>query len=49
LQAWLSEHVIPEVKVAVNQLSLVAQQHDGQQITWRLVHSVPLGAGPIRT
>ncbi len=43
LRAWLSDHDVPEVSLPVSGLSLVAQQHDGRQITWRLVSTVPLG------
>jgi 2'-5' RNA ligase len=46
LRAWLSDHDIPEVKLGVSHLSLLAQRHDGRQITWRLIRSIPLGAEP---
>lgn len=43
LRAWLSDHEFPEVKLAVSELSLVAQQHDGREISWRHIDTVRLG------
>jgi 2'-5' RNA ligase len=46
LRAWLSRHEVPEASLPVRQLSLVAQEHDGGQITWRPIRAVPLGGSP---
>ena len=43
-QAWLSDHDVPEVRLRVSHVSLVAQRHDGRNITWQLTQAIPLGA-----
>jgi hypothetical protein len=42
-QAWLSDHDVPEVRLRVSHVSLVAQRHDGRNITWQLTQAIPLG------
>ena len=44
LRAWLSDSTATEVALPVTRLTLVAQQHDRRQITWRLIHEIPLTA-----
>jgi hypothetical protein len=42
MKVWLSDHDIAPLTVAVRKIALVAQSHDGQQITWRHILDVPL-------
>jgi 2'-5' RNA ligase len=42
VRAWISECEAPEAELAVARLVLVAQQHDGREITWRVIDEVAL-------
>jgi 2'-5' RNA ligase len=43
IRAWLSDCDAPEIPIPVTGLVLVAQQHDGREITFRVLDHVPLG------
>ncbi|MEY9938674.1 2'-5' RNA ligase family protein [Streptacidiphilus sp. MAP5-3] len=43
MKAWLSDCPTQPVTFTAENISLVAQSHDGREITWRHVASVPLG------
>ncbi|GLY19966.1 hypothetical protein Kisp01_69800 [Kineosporia sp. NBRC 101677] len=48
MNAWMNKHIaLPPASLAVTQLSLVQQSHNGRHITWRHVVDVPL-AGQAR-
>jgi hypothetical protein len=42
MKAWLSDHDIAPLATRVEKVSLVAQSHDGHDITWRHILDVPL-------
>jgi 2'-5' RNA ligase len=42
VRAWISECEPPEAELAVGRLVLVAQHHDGREITWRVIDEVAL-------
>lgn len=42
MRAWLADCDAAEVALPVNRLVLVAQQHDGREITFRVVEEIPL-------
>jgi 2'-5' RNA ligase len=45
VRAWLSDAEVAEVALPVTALVLVAQQHDGCEITWRVTDGIPLAVG----
>ena len=47
LRAWLSDHFFPPVAFEVRDIALVAQSHDGREITWRRLATIPLGGPPL--
>jgi 2'-5' RNA ligase len=42
LRRWLAVRAVAEAALAVDGLVLVAQSHDGRQISWRRIDDVPL-------
>ncbi len=42
LRVWLSDHRIPEMTFTADRLHLVAQWHDGHEITWQPVTTIAL-------
>jgi len=42
MRAWITDSSATEVALPVTRLTLVAQQHDRREITWRLIDEVPL-------
>jgi 2'-5' RNA ligase len=44
MRAWLTDHDIPPATVPVSRISLVAQSHNGQRITWNHILDIPLTA-----
>jgi 2'-5' RNA ligase len=42
VRAWLSDSEVAETELLVARLVLVAQQHDGREITWRVIDEVEL-------
>lgn len=45
LRVWLSDCDIEPVRLPVTALSLVAQQHNRREITWRPLDEIPLNGG----
>jgi 2'-5' RNA ligase len=44
LGRWISDSDVGEVTLVVGALALVAQKHDGREISWRVIDEVPLGS-----
>lgn len=42
VRAWLADNDAPEAALPVAKLALVAQQHDGREITFRILDQIPL-------
>jgi 2'-5' RNA ligase len=45
IRNWMSGHYISEAHIVVTEVSLVRQWHDGANIRWDLVETIPLETG----
>jgi 2'-5' RNA ligase len=43
IEAWPSDHRADPVTFTIDRVTVVAQSHDGREITWRPLAEVPLG------